>query len=60
MDAILDQVKQKEAEKDKQEPHFVCQAGASPAEASLIELKASPEPYLIKVDNGYVKIQVTN
>jgi hypothetical protein len=60
MDTILAQVKQKEDVKGKQEPHFVCQAGASPADASLIELKAASEPYLVKVDDGYVKIKVTS
>lgn len=58
MDSILDRVKLKEEEKGVLEPYCDCEAGASPEDAPLIELKASTEPYLVKVNDGYVKIQV--
>ena len=60
MDSILDRVKQREAEKAALEPYCDCRAGSSPSDAPLIELKAATEPYLVKVDDGYVKIQVTD
>ena len=60
MDSILDRVKLKEEEKGVPEAYCDCEAGASPADAPLIELKASTEPYLVKVNDGYVKIQVTD
>lgn len=57
MDSILDRVKQKEAE-GMQDPYCICEAGASASDAPLIELPAASEPYLVKVNDGYVKIQV--
>lgn len=59
METILGAVNQKASEKDAQEPHHVCDAAPSPSKAPVIELKASPEPYLIKVNDGYVKISVS-
>ncbi len=59
MDVILDRVQQSEETDDTSEPNFVCQTASSPAQATLIELPASSEPHLIKVDDGFIKIKVT-
>ena len=59
METILDMVSQREAEKGVTKPHHECSAGSSPDDAPTIELQPAPEPYLIKVDEGFVKISVT-
>jgi hypothetical protein len=59
MEAILDQVEKREAEKGVSRPHHECSSGSSPKQAPTIELRPSSEPYLIKVDDGYVKISIT-
>ena len=59
METILEAVQQKKNAEDLIEPDHVCEASESPDDAPVIELKAAAEPYLLKVDDGYVKISVT-
>ncbi len=59
MEKILNQVEQRQAEKDQIKPHHECTSGSPPDQAPTIELTASSEPYLIKVDEGYVKVSVS-
>ena len=58
METILERVDMKAAEAP--EPYCECRAGESPDKAEVIELSVSPEPYLVKVDDGYLRIKVTN
>lgn len=57
METILERVEQAAAASPQ--PHCECRTAASPDEADAIELKVSPEPYLVKVDGGYIRIRVT-
>ncbi len=57
METILDRVDQNQ--KAQPEPDCEWQTGGSPDEAAVVELSASPEPYLVKVDDGYLRIKVT-
>jgi hypothetical protein len=59
MEKIFDQVNQREAEKGVTKPHHECSAGSTPEDAPTIELTPSSEPYLIKVDDGYLKVSVS-
>ena len=59
MKVIMERVKEREETKSPQEPSCVCQSADSPAKAPLIELASSAEPHLVKVDNGYIRVKVT-
>ena len=58
MQTILDRVD--EAQTTSPEPDRQCRSAGSPEEAEVIELPAAPEPYLLKVDDGYIRIKVTS
>lgn len=57
METILDRVDRQQP--DQPEPDRQWTTGASPDEAAVVELSPSPEPYLVKVDDGYLRIKVT-
>lgn len=59
MEVILERVKQARAAKANEEPARVCKTAASPDKAEVIELRASSEPHLVKVDDGYIRVKVT-
>ncbi|HVL49874.1 MAG TPA: hypothetical protein VM754_00025 [Actinomycetota bacterium] len=60
MDTIMERMGKGEESEDRQEPDFVCSSAPAPGEAPVLEIPASPEPQLIKVDDGYIRIKVTS
>jgi hypothetical protein len=58
MQRILERVE--EARANRATPDFECRSSEIADNAEVLELKAAgPEPYLIKVDDGYIKVRIT-
>lgn len=57
METILDRVDRQQTAQP--EPDLEWATGTSPDEAPVLELSPAPEPYLVKVDDGYLRIKVT-
>jgi hypothetical protein len=61
METIFDRVDQKQAaQPDEPEPDCEWTTGESPHQAGVVELSVAPEPYLVKVNDGYLRIKVTS
>ncbi|HEX2149101.1 MAG TPA: hypothetical protein VHI31_02865 [Actinomycetota bacterium] len=58
MQTILDRVDQSQSSSPG--PDRECRSASSPEDAEVIELQSAPEPYLLKVGDGYVRIKVTS
>ena len=59
MEVILDRVAATKDAEGEEEPHATTPGSESANDAPVIELKASSEPYLLKVEDRFVKVQIT-
>jgi hypothetical protein len=56
MQRILDRVE--EATANRAKPDFEIRSADSPESAEVLELKPAVEPYLVKVNDGYIRVKV--